>query len=463
MKRPPRTVVALLVAGSMGASLSAQQVPAGTDTTANLTVTPSALKPWMPRKPAVARTLVEITFINAISAGINTIARDIVSPSPHTWWANIQGGWSWDPNDIRVNHIEHPWAGAAYFNSARANGISFWGAAPMALTGSLMWELFGEAKPPSTNDLLSTTLGGVAIGEPLQRLSMIMLDEESTGIDRLWRELAVFITNPGLGLNRLSRGQSWSRRQNSPLHRPDAVRGGAAFGARQFTPSGGSTMGTPVLSFSLDYGDPFAKGARTPFSWFSGTMELMTSSPDGLGTLTARGLLSAFGDDDGARRHVGGIFMDFDYRRDGVVEFAEQSFGVGLVSRVPLSGALRLATDVSAEAVPILAVRDLYGKPITGRRYDYGAGVGGRVLAGLEYRGRRFFSVTGRGYWGPTLNGASESKLVQLASAEVRLPLVWSLSAGAGYQLYRQVSTYSDRPTETQRVGSLSLFLSSGY
>jgi hypothetical protein len=37
-----------------------------------------------PRKPAVARTLVEITFINAISAGINTDrARHRLAQSSH--------------------------------------------------------------------------------------------------------------------------------------------------------------------------------------------------------------------------------------------------------------------------------------------------------------------------------------------------------------------------------------------
>jgi hypothetical protein len=126
-------------------------------------------------------------------------------------------------------------------------------------------------------------------------------------------------------------------------------------------------------------------------------MELMTSSPDGLGTLSARGLLSAFGDDDGAKRHVGGVFMDFDYRRDGVVEFAEQSFGVGPHVRVPLSPTLRLATDISAEAVPILAVRDGYGKPITWstlrlrRRCRWprpgGTGIPGAALSLREWTG----------------------------------------------------------------------------
>ena len=455
-------LVSVLLASPAGRLAHAQQPPA-VDSVASAAAAGHVLRPWAPRRPAVARTLVEITFINAISAGINTIARDIVSPSPESWWQNIQGGWSWDPNDIRVNHIEHPWAGAAYFNSARANGLSFWGAAPMALTGSLMWELFGEAKPPSTNDLLSTTLGGVALGEPLRRLALIMLDEESSGLDRLWREVAVFLINPGLGLNRVSRGESWTRRQNPVARHPGAFRGGATIGARRFGLPDQTRLDTPLLSFAVDYGDPFEAGPRTPFSWFSGSLELMTSSPDGLGTLSARGLLAAFGDDDRANTHVGGIFMDFDYRRDGVVEFAEQSFGVGLLSRAALGAGLRIATDVSAEAVPILAVRDLHGRAMTGRRYDYGAGLGARALAGLEYHGRRLLSVSGRAYWGPTLNGASESKLVQLASADARLPLVGSLSVGASYHWYRQVSAYADRPREIQRVGGLSVFLASGY
>ena len=59
----------------------------------------------------------------------------------------------------------------------------------------------------------------------------------------------------------------------------------------------------------------------------------MPSSPDGLGALNARGLLARFGEGNGNEGHMGGLFMDFDYRRDGAVEFAQQSFGVGRLSR----------------------------------------------------------------------------------------------------------------------------------
>ena len=424
---------------------------------------PDGLTPWTPVGPAVARSLAEITFINAVALGVNILARDIRSPSPVTWWDNIRGGWEWDPNDIRVNHLEHPWAGAAYFNSARANGLSFWGSVPMALTGSLMWELFGESKPPSTNDLLSTTLTGVGLGEPLRRLSLIVVDEESTGLDRLWREVVVFIGNPGLGLSRLSRGQSWTRRENPPGRRPDAMRGEVAAGARSFARADGTEpIRSPLLGLNVEYGDPFADRTRGPFSFFSAGMEIVTSSPDGLGSLNVRGLLTPLGAGHQAATHRGGIFMDFDYRRDGAVEFAQHSFSIGLLSRTPAGGRFRLATDVSASAVPILAVYDRYSKPLTGRRYDYGAGVGARAHARLELRGRRVLWASGRAYWAPTLDGASETKAVQIANIDARLPLIWSVSLGASYELYRQGSTYDSRQTEAERVSSFSLFLSTG-
>ena len=76
--------------------------------------------------------------------------RDEPSTHPGSWWDNIQGGWEWDTNPIRVNSFEHPWAGAAYYNVARANGLSFYAALPATAAGSLMWELFGEPRPPAT-------------------------------------------------------------------------------------------------------------------------------------------------------------------------------------------------------------------------------------------------------------------------------------------------------------------------
>ena len=353
------SMVGMLQAQSPPPERPAATTPVAKDSSGSGLAAP--LPPYRPVKPAVARTLAQITFINLTAAIINTMARDITPASPSTWWQNLQGGWNWDGNSIRVNELEHPLAGAVYFNSGRANGLSFWGSAPMALTGSLMWELFGEAKPPAINDVLSTSLTGIALGEPLNLLSVLVLDETSSGLDRVWREAVVFLLNPGMELSRLSRGQSWTRRQNPPGRRPDILLGGMAVGPRQYDwADGGARLRTAVLSLRVEYGDPFAPGRPAPFGFFRAGMELMPSSPDGLGALNARGLLARFGEGDGTEGHMGGLFMDFDYRRDGAVEFAEQSFGLGRLSRTPLGSAFRLRTDVSVEAVPILAVQDRY-------------------------------------------------------------------------------------------------------
>jgi hypothetical protein len=414
-------------------------------------------------KPAVARTVAQITFINLTAAIINTMAREIEPASPTTWWKNIQGGWNWDNNEIRVNELEHPWAGAGYFNSGRGNGLSFWGSAPMAFAGSMMWELFGESKPPAINDVLSTSLTGVALGEPLFLLSQLVLDETATGLDRFWREAVVFLLNPGLELSRLSRGQSWSRRQNPAGRRPDSLSGGMSIAVRDYQWADGPGLQTAVLSMRVEYGDPLAPGRAAPFSFFRAGVEFMPSSPDGLGSLYARGLLARFGEGTGGEGHMGGLFIDFDYRKDGAVEFAQQSFGVGRLSRASLGGGFRLRTDLSAEAVPILAVPDRHTAATTKRRYDFGAGAGARLQGEVEHRGHRVLSASGRVYWGPTLNGVSQTKLVQLVDVEARVPPVWGISLGATYSIFRQRSTYESLPTETERLSSLSVFLSTGY
>ena len=72
----------------------------------------------------------------------------------------------------QTNNIEHPYGGAVYYNVARANGLSFWAAAPVTFSGSLMWELFGEPVPPSPNDVIITSLSGITFGEALRQLSL---------------------------------------------------------------------------------------------------------------------------------------------------------------------------------------------------------------------------------------------------------------------------------------------------
>jgi hypothetical protein len=44
----------------------------------------------------------------------------------------------------------------------------------VTLLGSFLWECCAEAEPPAINDIVSTTLGGMAIGEVTYRLSSML-------------------------------------------------------------------------------------------------------------------------------------------------------------------------------------------------------------------------------------------------------------------------------------------------
>jgi hypothetical protein len=326
-----------------------------------------------------------------------------------------------------------------------------------------MWELFGEPVPPSANDLIITTMSGIALGEATRRLSLLVLNNNARGIDRVWRETAVLFFNPGMGLDRLSRGQTWRQRPNPIDRRPDNLRATAAIGARRITlpPTGSPSaqVNVAIATFDLQYGDPF-NGARVhPFSSFTFSAELASGPSTTVTEIATRGMLATLSRPAGPTRHVSGVFMDFEYQWNEAFQFSQQSFGLGLLSRRGGS-AWRLNTDLSAELVPLMASSDPYAEERVSRMYDYGTGLGGRALAQLEHRGFRFLSAGYRAYWGLTVNGASQSKLIQFATLEARAPLPFGLSAGAAYNMYLQRSTYAERSSASVSLPQFSVFLS---
>lgn len=417
------------------------------------------------RQPNVVGAMVGVTLVNMAAVGINHLARSIPGTSPSNWLRNIKGGWTWDGNNISTNNIEHPYGGAVYFNIARANGLGFWGSAPIAVAGSLMWELFGESTPPSKNDLLVTSMSGIALGETTRQLSILILDNQAHGLNRIWREATVLLMNPGLGLTRLSRGDTWHQDPNPVDRRPSSLSTSLALGGRRLTLEGGTTpeqMDLAFGAFGMQYGDPFTTTKRHPFSSFVFTTELSSGPTTTLTELGTRGILAQLGRSTGSISRVTGIFMDFEYQWNESYQFSEQSFGIGTMTRTGSITGWRMNTDLSAELMPLVASSDLYAEDRVLRAYDYGAGLGGRAVVQLEYKGTRVLSAGYRGFWTATVNGASRSKLIQFGTLEARTPMVMGLSAGAAYSMYHQYSAYQGAPSQHESLPSLSVFVSTG-
>lgn len=140
---------------------------------------------------------------------------DFAYINTHTIKENFKRGFVWDNDNLGTNMFFHPYHGSLYFNAARSNGYGFWQSGLFALGGSALWELFMENEYPSANDIIATPVGGMALGETLYRTSDLILDDRTTGRERLGREIAAFIVSPMRGLTRIINGDAWKHRSTS--------------------------------------------------------------------------------------------------------------------------------------------------------------------------------------------------------------------------------------------------------
>ena len=190
----------------------------------------------------------------------------------HTIKENFKRGFVWDNDNLDTNMFFHPYHGNLYFNAARSNGYNYWLSGLFALGGSAMWEFFMENEYPSTNDIIATPIGGMALGETLYRTSDLILDDRATGRERLGREIASFIVSPMRGLTRIINGDAWRRRSTS----------GRQFGIPDVCVA--FSVGTRALEFKddildggvgiaseidIEYGDRFNTEHEKPYDFFS--------------------------------------------------------------------------------------------------------------------------------------------------------------------------------------------------
>ncbi len=84
------------------------------------------------------------------------------------WWDNVSRGPVWDSDDIFLNYVTHPYAGAIYYMGARSAGVNagYSFLYSFALS-TFFWEYGIEAfaERPSIQDLIVTPIAGAVLGE----------------------------------------------------------------------------------------------------------------------------------------------------------------------------------------------------------------------------------------------------------------------------------------------------------
>lgn len=202
--------------------------------------------------------------------------------SPSTIRANFRKGFVWDNDFFNTNLFLHPYNGGLYFNAARSNGMNYWQSFPYSIGGSLMWELFMEKEYPSLNDLISTSIGGSGLGEVTFRLSDLIIDERSSGMERFGREAATFLVSPARGLTRLISGKSWKRERSRGNRLPlIPVNGYLKMGYRNlynYSSNRDDVSSMPFLNIGFSYGNPYDEDNDRPYDYFSASAYLNLSS-----------------------------------------------------------------------------------------------------------------------------------------------------------------------------------------
>ena len=358
---------------------------------------PTLKRPW--------QALAEVTAINV---GVQLFDRyalnsDFAQTTLRTLKRNFTDGMVWDNDFFITNMFAHPYHGNLYFNAARTNGLSFWESAPYALLGSAMWEFLGETEPPAINDIIATSMGGMAIGEMTHRLSLTIIDDRDRGFPRFLREAVAAIVNPIQGLHRIISGDAWRvKNRNYRYHDFTKIPLDVSFslGWRYLADDGALFRGlhAPYINVTLTYGTPVDGDKHTkPYDFFDieansafGGGQPMVNTLNILGRLWSTPIL-----DKKDMAGEFGIYQHFNYYDAKPIEDGSDltpyriseaaGFGPGFIFSLPQMGALsKMEQRVFVSGILLGGTKSDYFNVIE-RDYNMGSGFSIKARTQLDF------------------------------------------------------------------------------
>lgn len=414
--------------------------------------------------------LLPIVEIVAMDVGINLAGRVVDDPASFEVTTasirrNLNRPWVVDDDPFEINQIGHPYQGAMYHGIARSNGLNYWQSMAYTFAGSALWEIAGETTPPSRNDQISSGIAGSFLGEPLHRISRLLL-ERSDRNPGFWRTVASVLAGPPTGLNHLMVGSPEGSLE------PDAVPFSdirVQFGTTGLADPRSSlrslSLNQPHIALSMDYGYPGSASYRheRPFDYFR--IESSVSNRE-LEQVSTRGLVAGADYRSGRVAGIWGLYGSYDYFTPDDFRLSTTAFSIGTTLQAALSDSLVVQSSGLVGA-GYAAARDL-GK-VDGRDYHYG--VAPQVVANLRLiTGRRAaLDVTAREYFISGVGGfgtrTGQRDLILVGDASLAVRVFDRHALGLSYQLAGRSSDYLELPHESRsrsRVGLFYTFLGSG-
>jgi len=362
----------------------------------------------------------------------------------NSWKHNLTTGWEWDTDRFGMNFLAHPYAGGLHFISARSNGYNYWESVPFAFGGSLLWEYLGENSPPSYNDIINTTMTGAFYGEILYRLSSNLLDDRTTGTERVLREIGAGILAPTRFFNRLIQGKL-SRVTGVEVYQKEPLNIEVASGVRKLNDGNNFWSGPQnlMLNVQLDYGYPLEKRKWKPFDFFTVHAGLnFGSGRKWFENITGYGVLYGKNAQIGKLEMMVGLFQHYDYFDNSTFELGTIAIGAGVMSKYPLSKESYLFTNLHLGLIPLAGNSTLLGPDTSQvRDYTYGGGVETKLESGINF-GWGSIQANGYFYLIHTYVGLVGNNYIGIFKPRVTVKLIGNLNIG-----FEQLVYYSGRST----------------
>lgn len=347
-----------------------------------------------PERTSHALPLVEtVAFELALNGASQLAGRDWADISLGSIRDNLTSSWVFDEDAFTIDQLAHPYGGAWPYLAARSSGHGFWVSSAYAFGGSLMWELLMETEPPSFNDQLTTTVGGVLLGESLHRIARALRYRPTT-----LREVAASALDPVGALNRATWGRAWRDRL------PPSYYVHLGIGWEQLTrtldgarrEADQNQLHTELV---LQHGRPGDAEfrPRAPLDHFDLHAAVDISREHVVGTLDVRGLLHGTVMERGSTRGLYGLYGMYDYMNPDRVRVSAIAVGPGIATETALGDRTFLR---AAGVVGIVPWGAAGGSNESETHRDYHRGPGISEIVELELGHRRWGALraTARGW-----------------------------------------------------------------
>jgi hypothetical protein len=321
--------------------------------------------------------------VGAYAAGFDWAVRD-----SDGWFQQLQQPWELDDDAYTTNQLAHPFTGALMYSAARSTGHSFWVSGIYTFAGSTLWEAVLENEVPSINDMITTPIGGMFIGEAVHRFGRALL-YRGYGKPNYVRRAAAAILDPVGAINRSWWGDAWAKTVPPNLYAHFGI------GYQQPTEVLGNRGGDPQFHVEafVEHGllGDRAFQPRYPLDHFELYTAINANSDNIEGDLYVRGVLlggSVLREDV---RAMYGLMGAYDWNNNDYVRASMLGVGPGGTAELPIGQHSYFAGTLAAYLVPYGAAGGV--REVEGPMRDSHDGPGLAQLGELKFGKRGLYAV----------------------------------------------------------------------